>query len=82
MAGEEPSEASKVRLSGRTTVTVREVLGIKGNIEDWMPCVRCGCGALAHGYDEPKQRCLCGRCAGYSLRSGGAPGNSDTPERL
>jgi hypothetical protein len=42
--------------------------GITGRIDEWMSCRRCGCGALAHGYDEPSQRCLCGKCAGYRTR--------------
>ena len=65
MAERYPSEANNVQLAASPTTTVRAVLGIRGAIEDWMPCDRCGCGALAHGYDEPAQRCLCGRCTGY-----------------
>lgn len=52
------------------------------DIDNWMPCDSCGCGALAHGYDEPAQRCLCGRCAGYKHRSGGPAEKSGPPKRL
>lgn len=77
MAEEEPSEASNVKMAANPTVTVRAVLGVEGKIDDWMPCDRCNCGALAHGYDEPSERCLCGRCAGYRHRSRGTLGNSN-----
>lgn len=65
MAGKDPSEASNKKLPESPNTIVRRILGIGGRIEDWAPCRLCGCGALAHGYDEPLQRCLCGRCPGY-----------------
>ena len=72
MAETAPSEASNVKMAGSPSTIVRRVLGITARIEDWMPCDRCKCGALAHGYDEPSQRCLCGKCPGYRHRPSGS----------
>ena len=68
MAERDPSVASNMQLAAKPTTTVRAVLGISGRIDEWMSCRRCGCGAVAHGYDEPSQRCLCGKCTGYRTR--------------
>lgn len=68
MAEREPSEASNVKLAENQRTVIARVLGIDGHIDAWMSCARCGCGALAHGYDDPAQRCICGECAGYRRR--------------
>lgn len=68
MAEKDPSEASNAKLAGNQRTVVRQVLGVSGKIDEWMSCKRCGCGALAHGYNEPSQRCLCGKCPGYRCR--------------
>jgi hypothetical protein len=61
------SNASSMKPAGSPSLTVRAVLGVEGSIDNLWPCGRCGCGAVAHAYDDPGQRCLCGRCAGYRL---------------
>lgn len=68
MAGKGPSVASNKQLPGSPKTTVRAVLGITGRLDEWMSCRLCGCGALAHGYNEPSQRCICGKCTGYRTR--------------
>lgn len=68
MAERQPSEASERKLAASPAATLRGVLGIDGHLDAWMSCARCGCGALAHGYDDPAQRCICGECAGYRRR--------------
>lgn len=68
MPEKDPSEASNKKLPASPKTTVRAVLGITGRIDEWMSCRICGCGANAHGYDEPSQRCLCGKCTGYRTR--------------
>ena len=55
MAEKVSSEASNKQLTGSPNTTVRAVLGIRGHLDEWMSCARCGCGALAHGYNEPSQ---------------------------
>lgn len=68
MAEKESSVANNMQLAGSPNTTVRAVLGIRGNLDEWMSCKRCGCGALAHGFEEPSQRCICGDCSGYRCR--------------
>lgn len=62
-AGNRPALARRSRF-----YKVADIVTAKAAIENWMPCDTCGCGAIAHGYDEPLQRCLCGKCPRYRRR--------------
>lgn len=68
MAGRAPSEASERKPAARKMQAIGELLAARGYLDEWMSCKRCGCGALAHGFDEPSQRCICGKCSGYRCR--------------
>jgi hypothetical protein len=79
MAEEESSVANNVKMAAspvRLSVALARFLKA-GELEGWMPCDRCGHGALAHGFDEPIQRCLYGDCGGYrrgrAIEIGGIP---------
>jgi len=82
MAEKDPSEASNKKLAESRMIRVGALLGAIAHVDNWMPCARCGCGAIAHGYDEPYQRCLCGKCQGYRTRRDIQSGAQDGSYRL